>query len=499
MLKLDSIFQNNMVLPIGKSFKITGITEANARIVGEFLNRRIETDAHSNGSFSLRFDPVLSEKTVVIKIRTEKECVNLQVQFGKVYLFSGQSNVEFRLKDADTYQSVLDDFPTINAYFFEVPQIEYVYVNGEVKPENIPTIGTWKKITPKTCGEMSAVAFYAVVQMQKNNNAEVIGIVDCYKGGTSASSWIPYKELRSSEELFNAYIVPFEKSISGKSQSDYQKELSEYKNSVETHNRKLNNFMKKNPNISLSEANNIVGHTPWPPPLEPTSYLRPGGLYKTMVTKILPYTFNGIVWYQGENDANHPELYTKLLNKLVSTWRRELEDYSLPIKILQLPRYEDEPEDAWAKIRQAQLQIANTLPYVDLISLIDTGDRHNIHPTHKCVVGERVGKYLQQENYPGTPIPKILEWNEEKLVILVRNANTLKTAKNVSFKCLNGVQEELICPKIIKNKLVFNKNIEEVAYQYSNYTQPTIFNEIDEPLAAFKIKRGEKNYGLRIN
>lgn len=494
-LLLDEIFSGSPVLPLGKPFRISGQTTANSQVTGSGANQIVQTNSDNLGNFCLRFNPVFTKK-IDFKIESSDVFCKVTIQFGQVFLFSGQSNIEFRLRDSQTYQETLNDFPELTAYYFETPQIEYVDEMGNKTPSNMLP-GQWQKITPENCGLMSAVAFYAIAEIQKQNPGLIIGVVDCYKGGTSASSWVPNDVLMKHPRLVERFIKPYKKAIAGKDKADFDEENLVYRASVNQHNKKLEEFLSRNPKVSLSEAKKAVGHTPWPPPMQPTSFLRPGGLFDTMVTQIIPYTFNQMVWYQGENDADNPDVYTELLRTLITTWRSRLYDDSLPVSLIQLPAYEDEPDFAWAKIRQAELKVALNLPYVNLISIIDTGDRHNIHPIDKKQIGLRIGKLLNGPKKT-TPIPKIQEWSTERLVIRVPGVTNLIVKGVPEFEILLNGHLDKVIAKVVDNYIIINGDFDEVSYQYQNYTQPTIFDENCLPLAAVKLKKSADQYGLGI-
>jgi sialate O-acetylesterase len=498
MLKLNSIFQDNMVLPYGKVIRILGTSKPLEKISGQIFDQNVDTFVNEEGKFCLEFQPIYRRESTKLKISSSLDNLQLNINMGETFLFSGQSNIEFRLKDSKTYQSTLEKFPSINAYYYEVPQIEYIFPDGTVKPKNIQQ-AQWKKITRENCGEVSAIAFYSVVAMQRDDISVPIGIIDCYKGGTSASSWIALDTLRRNDNLNLEYVESFNEKVKGKTCEDFKREHDVYTQKVKKHDNLLNNFIRKNPRCTLSEAKNVVGHTPWPPPAEPTSYLRPGGLYETMFLKISFYSFTQVIWYQGENDAEHANVYGDLLRTLIRNWRIQLKDKVIPFSIIQLPGYADQAGNLWAKIRQAQLQVSNTLPNINLISIIDTGEKHNIHPIDKKKVGIRLGKCLRGFAYKSTPKPEVDEWTSEKLILKLSNVKEINISGNVIFQYETAGKKYEITPIIEKTMLIFNEDIEKLYYQYTNFTEPTVFNEEGTPLAAFKIVRKDPDYGLRIN
>jgi len=315
---------------------------------------------------------------------------------------------------------------------------------------------------------------------------------NCSYFGTSASSWVSEEVLQNDQNLISKYIKPFEKATTGKIQSDYDREFTEYNNLVVKHNSDLSKFMKENPKISLSDAKDHVGHTPWPPPMTPTSYLRPNGLYHTMIEKVKNYSFDKVIWYQGENDAGNPNLYGKLLEGLIKGWRKLFNDRSLPFYVIQLPGYVDEPKDAWAIIRQHQLEVSEELNDVHLISISDTGEKHNIHPTHKRIAGTRIGEIVSDIRYDASPTVYNYQSIDNKIYLFVNKVSALVQRGKVEFDVnVNGlwITREVM---IEGHMLILNKTegIQKIRYAFTNYPRCSVFNEFGAPLAPFEMEIG---------
>ncbi|MQS97674.1 sialate O-acetylesterase [Companilactobacillus halodurans] len=494
VLKLDDIYTDGMVVPENKIFKISGHAIRDSKVEVRVQDKIFDTKSDSDGKWIIKIDPLRDHLTTEITINNLDESITLKsVRTGKVILLTGQSNIEFKFRDDIEYQKQIENLNLKNVYFYNVPQLEY-QDKILTLPKDLKK-SSWQVANENNLWEMSDIGFWTIKKLHQIDPDAIIGIIDCYKGGTSISSWVPEEILQSDQELKNQFIKPFEEAITGKRKADFDEEFNEYNAAVKKHNTDLAKFQKENPKVSLSDAKNKVGHTPWPPPMTPTSYLRPNGLFHTMIEQIQNYSFNQLVWYQGENDANNPEIYGKMLRGLILSWRKLFNDQSLPFYVIQLPGYFDEPENSWAVIRQYQLEICQTINNVHLISIADTGEKHNIHPAHKRIAGTRIGEILSNKNYNSTPYIYRHEFQNNKLILFAASANVLVQRGKAEFEILKdghwSTQEVTIVGKLI---IIQNsKEIRKVRYAFENYPKCTLFNEFGAPLAPFEmeIKKNE--------
>lgn len=106
--------------------------------------------------------------------------------------------------------------------------------------------------------------------------------------------------------------------------------------------------------------------------------------YLNKLLPIVPYTICGVLWYQGESNR-HPEEavhYDALLQQMIANWR-DLWQKELPFYIVQIAPHNDNPENDWPHIRQAQERVTKKVPHTYLCTLNHTGEADNIHPTKK--------------------------------------------------------------------------------------------------------------------
>ena len=163
-------------------------------------------------------------------------------------------------------------------------------------------------------------------------------------------------------------------------------------------------------------------------PLRGETFIRwkPVGLYNAMIAPLLNYSMKGVIWYQGESNAERPVEYRKLFPALINDWRKSWKREDLPFLFVQLPNFmEAKPEPAesnWALLREAQLKTLS-LPNTAMAVAIDIGEWNDIHPLNKKDVGSRL--FLAAEkiaygvdivNYSG-PTYKSMEVIGNKIIL----------------------------------------------------------------------------------
>jgi sialate O-acetylesterase len=135
-------------------------------------------------------------------------------------------------------------------------------------------------------------------------------------------------------------------------------------------------------------------------------------LYNGMIAPLVGYHFKLAAWYQGEANADAAQEYRTLLPTLMRDWRQRFGQPDLPFLVVQLTSYgptATTPGDSkWAELRAAQADTVAHDPHAGLAVTLDVGDRFDIHPTQKTVVGERLARAARAVAYgehaaPGGP------------------------------------------------------------------------------------------------
>jgi len=128
----------------------------------------------------------------------------------------------------------------------------------------------------------------------------------------------------------------------------------------------------------------------------------PASLYGGMAAAVIPYRIAGAIWYQGESNAGNAYYYRDLFKAMITDWRIRWQEGYFPFLFVQLANYLDEKpdpgEDAWAELREAQLQ-ALILPNTGMAVAVDIGEALNIHPKNKQEVGRRLALNAEKIAY----------------------------------------------------------------------------------------------------
>jgi sialate O-acetylesterase len=123
-----------------------------------------------------------------------------------------------------------------------------------------------------------------------------------------------------------------------------------------------------------------------------------------MIHPVQQYRFRGVLWYQGETDASHPEYYARLFPLLIEDWRKGFDQGELPFHFVQLPNYSTVAKDpnapsGWATVREAQAGALSKVSNTGMAVTIDIGEGDNMHPLDKRDVGERLAKDVLANTY----------------------------------------------------------------------------------------------------
>jgi len=137
-------------------------------------------------------------------------------------------------------------------------------------------------------------------------------------------------------------------------------------------------------------------------PYLPQAQNRPTVLFNAMIHPLLKLPLAGVIWYQGESNADRAHQYNTLFPLMIRDWRSQFSQKNLPFYFVQLANFMNQKEtptpSAWAELRDAQFN-GLQLPHTGMAVIIDIGNSDNIHPKNKQEVGRRLALIALAKNY----------------------------------------------------------------------------------------------------
>lgn len=120
-------------------------------------------------------------------------------------------------------------------------------------------------------------------------------------------------------------------------------------------------------------------------------------LYETMVARLTPFSVATVLWYQGESNASEGEspIYLWMLEALITSWRRDFQDETLPFIVVQIADYAARDTVWWHMIQDAQLEAQDVIPNVRTVICRDVCEDDNIHPATKHLLAARITELLK--------------------------------------------------------------------------------------------------------
>ena len=375
-IKLPALVSDNMVLQRNSSINLWGWASPNEKINIQlgWQNTSVETTADKEGNWNvIAKTPKGSEKAYSIILEGKNKITLHNILIGEVWVCSGQSNMYFPVgREEKTWKTGVKDYEEEikNANF---PNIRIFTVLTKAAQKSLDDVkGSWAACSPNTVNTFSAVAYFFGRDLHQNLKIP-IGLISSSWGGTKAEAWTSQKVLEENPDFLSILETD------AKNEKLYQEKLENYY--LNLRNERITN-------------NNDVSKTELKKPKKEenkTSYV----LYNAMLHPLINYTIKGVIWYQGESNADKAYQYRSLFPAMVKNWREDWKQGDFPFYYVQIaPHNSQNPA-----IREAQLMALKTLTNSGMVVTTDIGDAKNIHPIDKQTVGYRLALIARAKTY----------------------------------------------------------------------------------------------------
>lgn len=465
-LKMPLLYTDNMVLQREVPLTIQGTANAGDQVTVSIADRQMKTKVGPNGKWSVTLPPLKAGEPYTLKISTNQKVLQYHnVLAGEVWFCSGQSNMEFMLKQASTARL---DIPRAADQELRLYDMKARWRTNAVEWETTVLDSLnhlqyykdteWKECAPETVSDFSAIAYY-FGKMLRDSLKVPVGLICNAVGGSPTEAWIDRTSL---EYHFPAILKDW-------TQNDFIQEWVRGRAAL---------------NIKKS-VNNRQRH-----PYEPCY------LYESGIRPLEQYPIRGIIWYQGESNAHNWEAHEALFKLLVNAWRKNWNDDCLPFYYVQLSSL-DRP--SWPWFRDSQRRILNEISDIGMAVSSDHGDSLDVHPTCKQPVGERLARWALNKTYlkdivPSGPLFRGADVRGEKVYLSFDYGQGMRSSDGKSLRCFEvaefeGVYYPATAEVVGEQVKVYSKEVRNpryVRYGWQPFTRANLVNRAGLPASTFR-------------
>jgi sialate O-acetylesterase len=194
-LKLARLFSDHVVLQRQKVIPVWGWATPNENVKVSLGNQSQSARADASGKWTVKFAPMEAGGPYQLAVSAKSGSLNVNdILIGEVWLCSGQSNMEWRVAQANNYIEEKKDS--------DYPKIRHFFVDHEVTmtPQADLKSGEWKICSPETVGNFTAVGFFFARELYQKLNIPV-GLLHSSWGGSQIEGWISKEAMITDNEL----------------------------------------------------------------------------------------------------------------------------------------------------------------------------------------------------------------------------------------------------------------------------------------------------------
>ena len=403
-LQVPEIYGSGMVIQREMPIRFHGTADAGERVVIDFNGNKTTVKAKDDGQWEVLLPMMSAGGPYPLSFQTSGREIHFDdVWVGDVWLFSGQSNMEFPLDACSTAEEDLakaDSQPLVHIYNMSA---RYPTNHVEWDSDVLDSVNHlrylnhrgWQTSSRESVKDFSAIAYH-VGRVLADSLQVPVGVICNAVGGTTTESWIDrnFLEHVNSSILHDWY------------HGDYGQPWAR--------ERALKNIAK---------ASSTLQRHPY----------EPCYMYETGILPLDHYAIMGVAWYQGESNTHNIELHEQLFNLLEMSWRIYFQNPKLPFYVVQLSSLN---RPSWPRFRDSQRQLADKAEATWLVVSHDLGDSLDVHFPNKRPLGERIARQMLQHTYfydldTDSPVPQVIISNGKRMYITFNRCDSCPEGKEV--------------------------------------------------------------------
>lgn len=467
-LQLPATYGNSMVLQRQRPIRIQGTANAGEKVSVNFHGRKADAVTDNFGQWSVSFpaEEAGGPYKLQVKARSGEKTLS-DVWVGEVWLCSGQSNMELKLSQVLTGKEDIAAADTCSRlHFYDMPSIvpTYAMVWDSARLDSINHLqyvlpGNWQRANSKAAAHFSAIAFNFGRMLADSLGCHV-GLISNAVGGSCTENWIDRATL---EKEFPAILRNWK------------------------HNDFIMRWARERAAYNTQKATSQRQRHPY----------EPAYLFESAIQPLKGYDVRGVLWYQGESNADNIEVHERLFPMLERSWREFFNQPNLPFHFVQLSSISTRP--SWPHFRDSQRRMAETLPNTYMAVCSDLGDSLDVHPRHKREVGERLAFSVLNRTYghkvtPNGPRYQSMKIDGDAIVLRFADAEGMRAAQGtrlIGFEVAGADGIYHPAEATIKNNTVIvrSKEVKQPAaarYGWQPFTRANLVNAAGLPASTFR-------------
>ena len=449
---LPSFFSDNMVLQQNTEAAIWGWTDTGGKVTVSttWAGAKFTATPDADGKWMVRIPTPAAGGPYNIFITDGDKSARSElanVLIGEVWFCSGQSNMEMPVGGYGGQPAEgASDF-ILGAKANSPIRICNITRKASLTPLS-ECEGSWSENLPEVVSNTSATAYFFAHKLQEVLDIPVGIIVSCW-GGSTIETWINRETLTSK----------------------FSKEFD----------------------LSFLDRDKIEG----------TEFQTPCTLFNGQVAPLVPFTFGGMIWYQGEANRGRAEQYIRLQKEYVAMMRDLFKVPDAPFYFVQIASWPYDDPDGWTSgyFREAQAKSLEVIPNSGMAVTLDIGEYDTIHPHKKREVGNRLAYLALVKHYglkgidPDSPVYESVSFgNSEAIVTFKMDGRGLSPAGNLEGFEIAGA-DKVFHPadahvQLWNNKVVVSSpdvpDPVAVRYCFRNWGVGTLFNNYGIPVGPFR-------------
>ena len=467
-LQLPATYGNSMVLQRQRPIRIQGTANAGEKVSVNFHGRKADAVTDNFGQWSVSFpaEEAGGPYKLQVKARSGEKTLS-DVWVGEVWLCSGQSNMELKLSQVLTGKEDIAAADTCSRlHFYDMPSIvpTYAMVWDSARLDSLNHLqyvlpGNWQRANSKAAAHFSAIAFNFGRMLADSLGCHV-GLISNAVGGSCTENWIDRATL---EKEFPAILRNWK------------------------HNDFIMRWARERAAYNTQKATSQRQRHPY----------EPAYLFESAIQPLKGYDVRGVLWYQGESNADNIEVHERLFPMLERSWREFFNQPNLPLHFVQLSSIGTRP--SWPHFRDSQRRMAETLPNTYMAVCSDLGDSLDVHPRHKREVGERLAFSVLNRTYghkvtPNGPRYQSMKIDGNAIVLRFADAEGMRAAQGtrlIGFEVAGADGIYHPAEATIKNNTVIvrSKEVKQPAaarYGWQPFTRANLVNAAGLPASTFR-------------